>query len=230
MKKTLFTLAALACCMVGTWVASSCSEKENKNSDDATAQHEYVDLALPSGTLWATCNVGAEKPEEQGYHVAWGEVAEKDTCGWGNYKWCEGTLDTMNKYCVESKRGTVDGLSELEPEDDAAIAFWGNEWKTPTMDQLLELSDSTLCTWTWTTLNEVPGYQVTSKKNGKSLFLPAAGYIGDKAIEVGEDGYYWSTTLYDEGAFIVGFDANQLYKNGSYRCYGQSVRAVRAKK
>ena len=212
-------------CLIAMPMINACSGGDKSDTQD----HEYVDLELPSGTLWATCNVGAEKPEELGCHFAWGEVEEKDTCGWGNYKWCQGTPDTMIKYCVEDKRGTVDGLSELVPEDDAAIVFWGNEWKTPTREQLAELYDTNLCTWTWTTLNGTNGYQVTSRKNGKSIFLPAAGYIGDKAIEVGEDGYYWSTTLGDEGAFIVGFDAKEFYFYGSYRCYGQSVRAVRAK-
>lgn len=217
-------MAAILCMAVMTLI-SACS---NGNRPDSQA-HEYVDLELPSGTLWASCNVGAERPEEPGYHFAWGEVAEKDTCGWGNYKWCEGSPDTMIKYCTESKRGTVDGLSELVPEDDAAIVFWGNEWKTPTREQIAELYDTNLCTWTWTALNGTNGYQVSSKKNGKSIFLPAAGYIGDKAIEVGEDGYYWSSTLGDEGAFIVGFDAKETFLYGSYRCFGQSVRAVRAK-
>lgn len=213
-------------CLIAMPVVSACS-----NDDMSDLQtHEYVDLELPSGTLWATCNVGAEKPEEPGYHFAWGEVVEKDTCGWGNYKWCKGTLDTMIKYCVESKRGTVDGLSELVPEDDAATVFWGKEWKTPTKEQLAELYDTSLCTWTWIKMNGTNGYMVTSKKNGKSIFLPAAGYIGDKAIEVDEDGYYWSSTLGDEGAFIIGFEYGNIYFYGSYRCYGQSVRAVRSKK
>lgn len=225
MKKFINVMAVILS-LIAMPVISACS-----NDDMTDAQtHEYVDLELPSGTLWATCNVGAKKPEEPGYHFAWGEVTEKNTYSWNNYKWCKGTTDTMTKYCTESKRGTVDGLSELVPEDDAAIVFWGKDWKTPNKEQLAELYDKNLCTWTWTTMNEMGGYQVTSKKNGKSLFLPAAGYIGDKAIEVGEDGYYWSTTLYDEGAFIVGFDAKSSMLYGSYRCYGQSVRAVRAQK
>ena len=86
--------------------------------------HEYVDLGLPSGTLWATCNVGANSPEEYGNHFAWGETTPKEFYSWGTYKWCNGTANSLTKYCYDSKWGTVDNNIELVHEDDAAHVNW----------------------------------------------------------------------------------------------------------
>ena len=86
-------------------------------------EHEWVDLGLPSGTLWATCNVGANAPEEYGDYFAWGETAPKDYYDWSTYKWCKGSYNTMTKYCTNSSygyNGFTDGKTELDPEDDAA--------------------------------------------------------------------------------------------------------------
>ena len=128
-------------------------------------EHEYVDLGLPSGLLWATCNVGAETPEEYGDYFAWGETTPKDNYSWGTYQYGDGS--TITKYTGS------DGLTTLLPEDDAATANWGNDWRMPTHDEWVELYQNT--TMTWTQQNGVNGRLFTAD-NGNSLFLPAAGY------------------------------------------------------
>ena len=197
-------------------------------------EHEYVDLGLPSGTLWATMNIGANSPEEYGDFFAWGETTPKVAYDWSNYQWCNGTLRTMTKYCTQSNygnNGLVDGKTELDPEDDAATANWGSNWCMPTKAQQDELRSQ--CTWQWTTSNGVKGYRVS--KNGKSLFLPAAGYYFTTLYyRPGEMGYYWSRTLGSSRSYY----ANYIYfysMNGSTgfdgfygdRDSGFSVRAVR---
>ena len=194
-----------------------------------TVEHEWVDLGLPSGTKWATCNVGASSPEEYGDYFAWGEVTPKNTYSLSTYKYCKGSYDTMTKYCTQSNYGYnrfTDNLTELQPEDDAATANWGSPWRMPSYDQMKELCNSSYTTWEWTTLNGVNGCKVTSKSNGNSIFLPAAGYrSNDKLYDAGSDGYYWSSSL------DVGRDAYSLYfHSGNWgwginlRDYGQSVR------
>lgn len=98
-------------------------------SVDAGNEHEWVDLGLPSGTLWATCNVGADTPEGFGDYFAWGETAPKDDYSWETYRWCNGYFNTMTKYCTNGSYGTVDNRTELDPEDDAAYVNWGSSWR-----------------------------------------------------------------------------------------------------
>ena len=100
--------------------------------------HEYVDLGLPSGTLWATCNVGAETPEGYGDYFAWGETELKTTYNLSTYKYTNGSYDQLTKYCSNSSygyNGFTDTLTVLLPEDDAATANWGDGWCMPTADQ-----------------------------------------------------------------------------------------------
>ena len=141
--------------------------------------HDYVDLGLPSGTLWATCNVGASCPEDYGDYFAWGETEGykygKKRFSWSNYKWCQGTETTMTKYCTHSDYGTVDNITELQSSDDAATVNWGSGWQMPNFEQLMELFHSNNTTAEYTTVNGVKCYKVTSKANGKSIFLSAAG-------------------------------------------------------
>ena len=196
--------------------------------DMLSTKHEWVDLGLPSGTLWATCNVGARSPEEFGDHFAWGETTPKRVYIWENYEWCNGRYNTMTKYCTNSENGTVDGKTELDPEDDAAYMNWGPSWRMPTREQQNELR--TNCTWVWTSMNGVNG-QLVIGPNGNSLFLPAADY-GDlemKLVNAGSFGRYWSRTLSPNGnsnlACNLAFpDVMSAY---GYRRYGYSVRAVR---
>lgn len=205
----------------------------SNNGGNSLNGHEYVDLGLPSGTLWATCNVGANAPEEYGYYFAWGETTTKTYYNWNTYKHCMGTQSTMTKYCKNAQfgyNGFTDNLTTLQPVDDAATANWGENWRTPTMEQCEELYQNT--THTWVSQNGVNGHLFTSS-NGQSLFFPAAGgYNDDEIFYMGSSGTYWSSTLgftdncawcYDiDNVNINGF----LMSSGGRRYYGRSVRPV----
>ena len=195
-------------------------------TEAAVEEHEYVDLGLPSGTLWATCNVGASSPEEYGDYFAWGETEPKETYDWTTYKWCNGTYYSMTKYCNNSSYGTVDNKTELEVADDAATANWGSSWRMPSYDQQTELIEK--CSWTWRTQNGVNGYLVTGS-NGNTLFLPAAGYRWAGAhYDAGSNGSYWSRTLSSPSyAYYLDFVSGYVDWYGSYRGGGFTVRAVR---
>ena len=130
----------------------------------------YVDLGLPSGTLWATCNIGANSPEEYGDYFAWGETegynSGKTSFNWLTYKWCKGSETTMTKYCGNSSygyNGFTDELTELDLEDDAAYVNWGPAWRMPSIEQCEELINSSYTTTDWTIQNGVYGRKITSK-------------------------------------------------------------------
>ena len=203
----------------------------------------YVDLGLPSGTLWATCNVGASSPEEYGDYFAWGETTGyndgKATFEWSTYKWCMGTDDTMTKYCRDSSygyEGFTDGKRELDLEDDPAYVNWGAAWRMPSLDQFNELINSSYTTAEWTTQNGVKGCKITSLTNGNSLFLPTAGTRYESSLNDAEyEGFYWSRTLYNDdfarGLWVCyerfGGPTNYIDMNMSGRYNGHSVRPVR---
>lgn len=204
-------------------------------SEDETV-YEWVDLGLPSGTLWATCNIGANTPEEFGDYFAWGETTPKDGYDWDTYKWCNGTDETITKYCTESSvgnNGFTDNRTELLPEDDAATANWGSGWQIPSDEQLKELFDSKNTTAEWTTQNGVNGRKFTSKSNGNSIFFPATGYRYSTSYnEVGSLGWYWSRSLSEYGSSNANdmlFKSDRCYLNGGQRCMGMPVRPVRKK-
>ena len=193
--------------------------------------HEWVDLGLPSGTLWATCNVGASSPEEYGDYFAWGETSPKDWYDWGSYKWCNGSYTTMTKYCTKSSygyNGFVDNKAELDPEDDAAYVNWGPSWRMPTTEQQRELYEK--CSFVWTTQNGVNGRLFTGP-NGNTLFLPAAGdRWHDSLDDAGSWGNYWSRTLYGSypfNAYYLYFDSDYVVWYFDYRYLGFAVRGVR---
>ena len=197
-----------------------------------TEAHEYVDLGLPSGTLWATCNIGANSPEDYGDYFAWGETQPKDYYDWNTYQYCEGSYNTLTKYCNDSSygyNGFTDTLTVLLPEDDAATANWGSGWRMPTKKEWQELYQNT--THTWTTQNGVNGRLFTAA-NGASLFLPAAGYRwSDELRYAGGGGYYWLSSLdtdYPNGALGFCIDSGYWGGYGGERNYGRSVRAVRS--
>ena len=199
--------------------------------EDPQDDHDWVDLGLPSGTLWATFNVGASAPEDYGDYFAWGETAPKDYIDWSTYKWCNGSYTTMTKYCTNSSygyNGFTDGKTELDPEDDAAHVNWGPSWRMPTTEQQRELYEK--CSSTWTTLNGVSGRLFTGP-NGNTLFLPAAGCRWDESLYyAGSHGFYWSRTLnssYSYIAYGLYFDSNGVDWNDYYRDNGRSVRALR---
>lgn len=194
--------------------------------------HEYVDLGLPSGTLWATCNVGADAPEEYGDYFAWGETQSKEIYNWSTYQYCMGSETTLTKYCSNSSygyNGFTDTLTTLLLVDDAATANWGANWRMPTVEEWRELYYCTTCTWT--TQNGVYGRLFTSS-NGNSIFLPAAGNCNEGNLNgVGSDGYYWSSSLdtnnpYGAWDYIFNWGTQQIAPHNRYR--GWSVRAVRS--
>lgn len=212
----------------GSGVVATC-----KVTVSSAASHEYVDLGL--SVKWATCNIGAEKPEDYGLYFAWGETTgyTQDTSdghqfNWANYKWCNGSKDTMTKYCTSSSYGEVDNKRVLDPEDDAAHVNWGGSWRMPTRAEQHELGNN--CTWTWTTQNGVKGYKVTSKSNGNSIFLPAAGYrSGDYLSNAGSYSDYWSSSLNTANlnyAYCLYFNSSSVDWSYQGRCRGQSVRPV----
>ena len=223
--KSLFSfILLLATCLIGSGVFCSCSKED----------HDYVDLGLPSGTLWATCNVGASRPEEYGDYFAWGETAPKSDYSWSTYKYFKSPEEIITKYCTSNNEGIVDNKTELEPSDDAATANWGSGWQMPSLEQFKELINSSYTTTTLTTLNGVSGYEITSKSNGNSIFLPAAGYRYDTGLYLaGSYGLYWLRSLYtsySDKACALDFDSSDINTSYYYRIYGRSVRPVRVKK
>ncbi len=132
----------------------------------------YVDLGLPSGNLWAECNLGASSPEAYGDYYAWGEVEPKQEYTRLNHKWYKEGAPSLGY----TKYNNEDGKLTLEDEDDAVIQKLGNGWRTPTLADFRELTNQKLTTIKKTTLNGVAGYQITSKKNKKSIFIPCAGF------------------------------------------------------
>ena len=193
-------------------------------------EHPYVYLDLPSGTLWATMNVGASKPSESGLYFQWGdtkgytnEQAGKDKqFNWADYKWNpSGDGETLTKYANT-------GVS-LELEDDAANANMGGDWHIPTPSQIQELLDNT--TSTWSTLDDVNGRLFTSKKDSsKSIFIPAAGdALGSSVYINGRYGNIWSSMLstygVNYGQYLY-FNSDAIYPFSLFRFNGSSVRGV----
>ena len=214
-----------------------------------TSDHEYVDLGLPSGTLWATCNIGADSPEEYGDYFAWGETtAPKDYYIWGNYQWMIPGGENWNeisKYTIDDNQTSGcwyrneevfvgDGVRELTVDDDAAVANWGASWRMPSVVQFEELINTQYTTTTWTTVNGKKGKKITSKANGNSIFLPAAGYWdGSLLYDDNTCGRYWSRELSDnftDWATYLYFSQNELDAHyGGGRYYGTPIRPVRKK-
>ena len=158
--------------------------------------HDWVDLGLPSGLKWATCNVGATSPEGYGNYYAWGETSTKTS------------YDGSNSVTYRQQISDFSGNATY----DAARANWGSSWRMPTKAEMEELINE--CTWTWTTQNGVNGYKVTGQ-NGKSIFLPAAGCCyGSSRYFVGEDGVYWSSTP-DPGESYTNYAYGLFFYSGS---------------
>ena len=225
----------------GSGVSATCEVTVIKDESGSINGRNYVDLGLPSGTLWATCNVGASSPEDYGYYFAWGETepydvnGSKTTFNWSSYKWCKGSYDTMTKYCTNSGYGYdgfTDGKTELDVNDDAAYVNWGPAWRMPSKEEFPELINSNYTTTTWTTQNGVYGRKITSKSNGNSIFLPAAGYRSSCSLyDAGSGGNYWSRSLYESDPYYARylyFGSSDIYTYYDYgRYYGFSVRPVR---
>ena len=183
----------------------------------ANAQHEYVDLGLPSGTLWATCNIGASSPEQYGDYFAWGETETK-------------TNFNTSTYTCEGYDGSEGSPKELLPKDDAATANWGSEWQTPDSRLYQELISIIFTTREWTTVNGVNGYKITSKRNGKSVFLPTPGVKSGKSLYNDNSvGYYWTRMVVDaQTAKSMNAGSTGFGWAKTNRTYGISVRPIRA--
>lgn len=166
------------------------------------------DLGLPSGIKWACCNVGANQPAEYGGYYSWGETSAKNVYNWSTYKWCNGSWNSLTKYCSSSFYGMVDNKTTLEIADDVAHVKWGNRWRMPTREEMEELISS--CTLEKVTYNGVNGWKLTGL-NGVAIFLPAAGLRFDlDSKDVGFYPYYWSSTASNSEASWY------LYYNSSY--------------
>ena len=195
--------------------------------------YEFVDLGLPSGRKWASCNVGASKPEEYGLYFAWGEtqgysgITNEKKFNWGDYKLCGGSNSTLTKYNTNSSYGTVDNKLVLEQVDDAAYTS-DNTCRMPTRAELEELTANT--TSTWETLNGVNGRRFTSKTNGNSIFVPAAGGCDDGSVSnVGSYGFLWSSSLNESSprrGWCLFFNSDFVSMNNYFRYNGFTVRAV----
>ena len=215
------------------------SQSETKQivSNNTLNGHEFVDLGL--SVNWATCNVGASSPGDNGNYYAWGETKGKSTYSWSTYKYCKCIRDDvmcreLTKYCNDNGsgyNGFSDNLNMLQPEDDAATANWGKGWRTPTEEELRELIER--CSWTWTTYGGNKGRLVTGP-NGNSIFLPAAGaYDNSGHRNASSWGEYWSSSLDTDdlvNAWSLDFDLDNYYMlyygSRENRCEGLSVRAV----
>lgn len=197
----------------------------NQGSFTTKMLHEYVDLGL--SVKWATCNVGATKPEESGDYFAWGEIGDevKIRYNWTTYKYCNGSAYSLTKYDYDS-----DGKSTLEFSDDAAYVNWGTSWRMPTKTEFTELMNS--CIWTWTQLNGVNGYNIKGP-SGNSIFIPAAGSIGDSGAISGKGSYgnYWTSDIYT-GYSNYNYAYSLYFYNGGQnieyrqRCLGYFIRPV----
>ena len=178
-----------------------------------------IDLGLPSGTKWACCNVGAEKPEDYGGYYAWGETEEKDSYGWSSYIHCDGSQETCHDI----------GSYIFNTQYDVAHIKWGGSWVMPTGDQLNELKAN--CTYEWVTENGVNGYRFTGP-NGAYMFIPASGqrWSDGSLVFVGDSGYYWSSSIsdYQGGARALSFWNGFMDVSGWDRNFGNSVRPVAA--
>lgn len=238
MKRTYFLLGITL--MVSAALLMTACKKEDTNSGNTpdggagggdTTFETWVDLGLPSGLLWASYNLGAQKPEEFGNYYAWGETSPKEVYGWDNYAYGMSTYE-LTKYCGMPLYGLYyyhDSLTTLEPSDDAAAVNLGDGARIPTKNEWEELQANT--DKSWITRNGVHGCLLTAT-NGNSIFLPAAGCREDSTLNyVGNSGGYWSSSLMTNGpcnSWQYYIHSNGDVVKAHFRCKGFSVRAVRA--
>lgn len=203
----------------------------NLEADEMVFTYDsYVDLGLPSGILWAECNVGASKPEEAGDYFAWGETETQpdNTYSWASYKWCNNSSNSMTKYCTDSQFGQEDNRYQLVRRDDAATQKVGYDWRIPSLQEMSELV--MFCTWTWTKRNGVAGYKVVGK-NGNSIFLPVTGARYEGNLNSSDWlGNYWTTEMSkssNDYAYYLSFSGNNYGTKFMFRCMGMAIRPVK---
>ena len=238
MKKTLsilivaFVMTAMVSCGEKDNTPSNGGGNSNGNSNnDSNTPAGWVDLGLPSGLLWAECNLGANTPEEWGDYFAWGETETKSAYNWDTYRYGH-SINELTKYCYEVEsgyNGFTDTLTLLEPEDDAVMVHIGNGARMPTKNEWTELKENTVSEWT--TRNGVNGRLFTAE-NGQSIFLPAAGSRFNNDHDTsGTWGHYWTSSLVVYGGCFYShsfhFTDELCDVSVDSRNTGFSVRAVR---
>lgn len=194
------------------------------------ADYGYVDLGLPSGTLWATRNVGAYSLTDEGGYSTWG--ASSGGLSWKSYPLCDGSEDKLNKYCTNASIGNLDNKTVLEPVDDGATKSWGGPWRTPTAREMEELISG--CDWKWVSdfdNTDVSGMLGTSKTNGNTIFLPSTGlrYYYEGKVVTDYGGYYWTSSLGGPAynAKHLKFDKfKNMLVTSTERVNGMNLRAV----
>ena len=215
----MYLMMTLVCMIMGSCKPDGGEDNYLEDGGGTANGHEYVDLGL--SVKWATCNVGANSPEEYGDYFAWGETSTKETYDYDNCPTYGLSISELQS------QGYIDSEGNLTSQYDAATANWGGDWRMPTDDELNELRNR--CTWTWTTQNGVNGYNVEGP-SGASIFLPAAGdRFGSSLLYAGSSGYYWSST-HSEGndlsADILRFYSGSHDMSGYARFEGHSVRSI----
>ena len=207
--------------------------------------HEAVDLGL--SVKWATCNIGAEHPQDLGNYFAWGETKPKSNYSWSTYKWCNGTSSSLKKY---TEGNYLSAVVTLEPADDAAAANWGGTWHMPSHAEMVELWYH--CYWEWTNSYNGTGvkgwivYKVKAeedegvvKKEGGSvttsatyslidthIFMPSAGWYRGTELRSEGDAMYWTSTISSSPAYAWYLECGSEYMGTLDHCDGLSVRAV----
>ena len=214
------------------------ADYKNVEKTEKTITYEYVDLGLPSGLKWAKCNIGASSETDYGVYFQWGDISgisgslvakySDENYSWATDPFNNGSSDYNSTY-FNSVKGTVCPNDVLAKEYDAAAQIMGGDWRMPTKDELKELLDNT--TNEWTQVDGVNGYKFTSKINGNSIFIPAAGYCSSGSVSsVGRNGHVWSSSLgtsSPRSAWYLSFYSGGCDMNYDDRCYGWSVRGVR---
>ncbi len=194
-----------------------CSGAESYPTCPDDHHPHMIDLGLPSSTKWACCNVGADNPEAYGGYYAWGETEEKDYYDWSTYIHCNGSEGTCHNL----------GQDIAGTNYDVAHVKWGGSWVMPSREQLEELSNN--CTNIWTSVNGINGKLFTGS-NGRSIFLPAAGYLlfDNFATAYGVGGDYWSSkpSSWSKNASNFRFNSEGIYWSEYDRRDGKSVRPV----
>ena len=186
--------------------------------------HQFVDLGLPSGLLWAETNVGAASSSDDGDYFAWGETEPKSYYDWDTYKWGSDD-DDLYKY------NSSDGKTTLDSEDDAATVNWGAPCRMPDSSEFEELCSK--CDWSWNSnYNGTSGYLVTGP-NGSTVFFPASGYREGPFFYDGSSGYFLSRSLHSYYSYcdarLLRFDSGDVYPSDGWRYLGFPVRPVAEK-